>query len=211
MCRLVAVRVLGFKHPFVQKRGEMQHHCSDSSQSHTTLCALFHSWGADNNALLTGNQRNTHTSWQYPPCGSEVGICITVWEKPISCMCEKPDVPTEGKRGALSSRQQQQLLWHSIRPCWQSRFVLRAVYWCLAGGSTLLQHRIRPDLMPGSAHAEEIKELSELWEQPERQKDSCLSMSVCCRAEGDIRDFGPGNDKCHQVFGFCNNILFDSE
>lgn len=33
------------KHPFVQKRGEMQCHCSDSSQSHTTLCALFHSWG----------------------------------------------------------------------------------------------------------------------------------------------------------------------
>lgn len=88
---------------------------------------------------------------------------------------------------------------------------LRAVYGCLAGGSTLLQHHILLELMLGSVHKIEIKGLSEHWEQPEKQKDSRLSMSVCSRTEGDIRDFGPGSDKCHQVFGFYDNILFDSE
>lgn len=65
--------------------------------------------------------------------------------------------------------------------------------------------------MPGSVHKEEIKELLEHGEKHERQKDSCFSMSVCCRAEGDMRDFDPGNDKYHQVFDFYNNILLDSE
>lgn len=132
MYRLVAVRVLGLNILLFRNREK----CSVTAlapHSHTQpLCALLHSWGFGgrgssfvdygNNALLTGNQRNSCTSWQCPASGSEVGICINGVRKLISCMCEKPDVPSEGKRGALSSKQQ--LLWHNVRHCWQSRFVL---------------------------------------------------------------------------------------
>lgn len=65
--------------------------------------------------------------------------------------------------------------------------------------------------MPGSVHKEEIKELLEHWEQPERQKDFMSQCVSVFRAEGDIREFGSGNDICHQVSGFYNSILFDSE
>lgn len=215
------------KHPFVQKQGEMQRHCSGSSQSHTTpLCSVpfVGLWGK--RKLLCGllvtmpcSQESKGTLVQ---AGSAQPLVLRwafalMWGENLFPVYVKSQMcPLNEKKGALSSRQQQQqLLWHNVRRCWQSRFVLgvqlRAVYWWLAGGSTLLQHRILPDLMPGSLHEEDIKELLEHWEQPERQKDWCFSMSVCCRAEGDIRDFGPENDKCQKVFDFYNNIVFDSE
>lgn len=194
------------KHPFVQKQGEMQCHCSGSSQSHTTpLCSVpfVGLWGeeeaplwiAGNNALLTGNQRNTCTSWQYPASGSEVGICINggrkthflhMWEARCAHWREKRSLIIKAAAAAPLA-QRQTLLTEQV------------CSGCAAQGSLLMAGRrqhpaaalILTDLVPGSAHKEEIKELLECWEQPERQKDSCFSMSVCFRAGGDIRDFGP--------------------
>lgn len=187
--------------------------------SHTrpsVLCSLCEAlgeeeaplWIAGNNALLTDNQRN---ELAIPASGSKVRLCINVGEKNLFpayvkiqvCPPEEKEEPYHQGSSSSSSGTTSDLVD-------RAEFVLgvqlRAVYWWLAGGSTLLQHQILPDLVPGSVHTEEIKELLEHWGQPERQKGSCLSMSVCSRAVGGLRDFGPGNDKCQQVFGFYNNI-----
>lgn len=88
MCRLVPVRVLGLN--ILLFRNEEK--CSITALAHTrpsVFCSIPGAlgeeeaplWIAGNNALLTGNQRNTCTSWQYPASDSEVGICINGGEK----------------------------------------------------------------------------------------------------------------------------------
>lgn len=123
--------------------------------------------------IQAGNTRPVVLRWAF----------ALMWgKKPISCICEKPDVPTEGKRGALIIKAEAVAPLAQVRVCWQSRFVLgvqlRAVYWWLAGGSALLQHHILPDLMPGSVH----KRSKSCWNTGNNLKGkriSCLSMSVC--------------------------------
>lgn len=132
------------KHPFVQKRGEMQCHCSDSSVTPDPLCSVpfVRLWGK--RKLLCGllvtmpcSQTTKGTSWQYQPAVLRRDFALMWGKNPISCICKNPGVPTGGKRGALSSRQQQQLLWHNVRPCWQSRVCSG----CAAQGSLLMAGR----------------------------------------------------------------------
>lgn len=96
------------KHPFVQKRGEMQCHCSDSSVTPDPLCSVpfVRLWGK--RKLLCGllvtmpcSQTTKGTSWQYQPAVLRWDFALMWGKKPISCICKNPGVPTGGKKRSL--------------------------------------------------------------------------------------------------------------
>lgn len=223
MCRLVAVRVLGLNTLLFRNEEK----CSITAlapHSHTRPFVLSSIggalweeeaplWIAGNNVLLTGNQRDTHTSWQHPDNGSEVGICINVGKKTYFLHMWKARCAHWRKKRSLNHQGSSS----SSSGTSQGLLAEQVCSGCAAQGSLLMAgRRQRPAAAPyptwfnARFSTQEIKELLEHWEQPERQKDFMSQCVSVFRAEGDIRDFGWENDLCHQVFGFCN-ILFDSE